>query len=648
MSEEIKIEKDEKTVSGDKNEAGAEKTAASEKTAVSDVKALGDTIKRADDKADNKQDKETDDDIDCMTVAELEMSEGKSAKAALNNADEDKPKKKKGNKFFKFLKKHIKLLIFLIILIIAAIVVMQHMKKKSEQALLEAANSQEYDLIKRDDITSAISTTGTIKSKKVSTLYSAFQGTATKITNVNYEVGDHVNEGDVVVTFSTENIEKKISQSEEDIATSKQKEALNAESRERTYLNTYSTESYSLSSAQEKVDTTLKALYEACSAYGDAKRALQEAKDDDDTTDAEIATLEQSVSKAYQTEQSAQTSYQDAVAALAEANRKATNDLASAQTTYDTGALTAGDDTKKLERQLEEYEDSLDDYIVTAPISGVVTKVEVEEGNNFTSGNLMVIQQDDSFIITTEIDEYDVPSVSEGQKVIVKTDATRDDELEGIVSFVSPTASSATGGVTQAASSNVTYTVEIDLLTKDDRIRLGMSAKINIITEEHNDTLVVRYDAIEEDSNGDNVIYVVDNSKPAGSADADNAASEGDDGILVVGPDGKEKNSEEKGGFNVSFGGDNSGFLGMNNKSNAKDGNAMQNAGQSGRKIKVETGIEGDYYVEIISDEIAEGMQVLVNANNGEGGDAFNQMMGGFMGGGGGGGMGGGGGGGPR
>lgn len=571
----------------------------------------------------------SDDDLIEMTVEELAKSEEKASQVSENTSiSKDNSKKKKNSRTLRTLKKNRKWIIIVIILIVVAIIFFQRQKKKAEELIASTVQEQEYDLIKRDDIHSAISTTGTVKSKKVSTLYSALKDT--KITNVNYEVGDQVHEGDVVVTFSTENIEKKISQSEEDIATSKKKEALEAENRERTYINTYGNESYSLSSAQEKVESMLKALYEACDGYGDAKRALQDYKDgnlDDAGMARGEAYYQEQVSAMYQKEQQAQTNYQDAVTALAEANRKAANDLASAQTSYDSGNLTAGDSTKKLERELENYQDTLEDYIVTAPISGIVTKVEVEEGNGFNGGNLMVIQQNDSYIVTTEIDEYDIPSVQKGQKVVIKTDATRDDELEGVVSFVAPTAttssSSSSGSLMGASSgSSVTYTVEIDLLTKDDRIKLGMSAKLNIITEEHKDTLVVRYDAIEEEDDGSKVIYVVDNSKPS-MPETGEAASK-DNSILVVDADGEEKST----GFSFDFGAGSvrmdAGEGGMPNGSDSASGK-FEPAG--GKKIPIEIGIESDYYVEIFSDEIQEGMQVFVNSNNGDGKDAFEKMM---------------------
>ena len=39
------------------------------------------------------------------------------------------------------------------------------------------------------------------------------------------------------------------------------------------------------------------------------------------------------------------------------------------------------------------------------------------------------------------IDEYDIPSIQLGQKVSIKTDATRDDELEGVIDEIAEASS---------------------------------------------------------------------------------------------------------------------------------------------------------------------------------------------------------------
>ena len=90
-----------------------------------------------------------------------------------------------------------------------------------------------------------------------------------------------------------------------------------------------------------------------------------------------------------------------------------------------------------------------------------------------------------------------------GQKVLIKTDATGDTELEGTVVFVSPTAAtSLTGG-------DVTYLVRISVDTPNERLRLDMSASLSIIIEQHENALTVPYNAVQEDEQGNTYVEVM-------------------------------------------------------------------------------------------------------------------------------------------
>ena len=98
--------------------------------------------------------------------------------------------------------------------------------------------------ITRMDLSKAISTTGTIQSKDVRTITSPLSGV--KIERVHYKVGDMVQQGDVVVEFSFEDINKKIGQIEEDIDEAKQTKALDAGDRNNTYVNSYDLQTYNV------------------------------------------------------------------------------------------------------------------------------------------------------------------------------------------------------------------------------------------------------------------------------------------------------------------------------------------------------------------------------------------------------------------
>ena len=164
---------------------------------------------------------------------------------------------------------------------------------------------------------------------------------------------------------------------------------------------------------------------------------------------------------------------------------------------------------------------------VTAPISGTVTAIAVEEGDTYNGGNLIEISDCTDFHVTTTVDEYDISDIEKGQKVVILTDATGEEELEGEITYVAKTmgnslsnssngSANSSNGTTSMASSGTGsssgYEVRIAVQTKNTKLRVGMTAKCSIILEETKDVFAVPYDAIHTNPNGNTVIYVKDDS----------------------------------------------------------------------------------------------------------------------------------------
>ena len=262
------------------------------------------------------------------------------------------------------------------------------------------------------------------------------------------------------------------------------------------------------------------------------------------------------------------------------------------------------------------YEEMIANRIVKAPVSGTITNLSVVEDMTLTSSQVCLIEGADTFCVTSEIGEYDIPDIKEGMKVKIKTEATRDLELDGIVISVATTPttsgmnslsnlmsssmfSSMMTGTTSSSGSGSTggtsYTVKIDLLTQNDRLRLGMNAKMSIITDMKTNVLAVPYDAIETDDDGNKYIVTV-----ADDFDIEKVA--------------KEKKKEK-----------------MYKATVEADKSAIPNELLEGntKKIIVKTGLEGTYNVEISSDEVYEGMNVIVNKSSVTNSiEALLQMMG--------------------
>lgn len=671
-----------------------------------------DAVKETKDKNEVKSEEKKDSNIDIVDVNELEEKKKLEEQRNLAIQRQRQARKKKKTK---------KLIRWIVILVILGFLIWIGSKYVA-YSMLQLTNYMEETQtgqVERKDISETITTTGTVQSKDVRTITSA--NTGVTIEKVNFEVGDFVNEGDVIVEFSREDIEKNINRAEEDLAEARASESLKDKymASDNSYDHNnyaYTTVENSLSTAQsleslnqakqnlsqacedksrfvDKYNTAVNNLpivqqeYDDASAYlslfkatnnspigmgdsdtfpnwipndtvsekmiinylgyqytlsefnnylSDLNTKINEYKSTINSYDTQLPNYDKAITSAQQNVDRSQLSYESALVAESSRNNSAAKSNNTSDYNYDAYLISRGDSVTKAARALEEQQDKLDDYVVYAPISGVVTSVTAQEGNGYvnTSGGLMTIQAVDTYEISTQIDEYDINSVSLGQRVVIKTDATGDDVLEGIVSFISPISTSASSTSTSAASassgsssSSNTYEVRIDIISNESRIKLGMSAKLNIIIDEHSNVLTVPYDAIEEGDDGQFFVTVVPADAVANKKDGDNKSE-----ITVVGTDGKvtgapenkdkkdKKNKDDKDGFIKYL------FSSKDKEQDKKD----TGLSAAGKKIVVQVGIEDDYSTEVISNELVEGDAVILNSDDSNPLDDFMMMMGGY------------------
>jgi HlyD family secretion protein len=157
-------------------------------------------------------------------------------------------------------------------------------------------------------------------------------------------------------------------------------------------------------------------------------------------------------------------------------------------------------------------EKQLKDASISAPIDGKIMELNVHEGDIVSSTlqiykTLAYIIDPGSIHIDANIDEIDIPSVSVGQKVIISLDSAPDTELEGIVRDISlqPAVNTQNAGV-------VVYEVKIDFSGQiPAAVKLGMSATVDIITDQRSNVLLIPSRAIKEDEAGRQVVELIIN-----------------------------------------------------------------------------------------------------------------------------------------
>lgn len=303
--------------------------------------------------------------------------------------------------------------------------------------------------------------------------------------------------------------------------------------------------------------------------YNTQNKNLQDVTGKIGTLQTDINKLSVSIPAQEQAVNALRDAYNKAQKAYDDTSATLNNQVANAQGQLESARAQTSVSTLTVQEQITAYQKQLEDTNLKSTVAGTVTAVTAKAGDYYTGGSLVTIEGAESFIVESEIDEYDIADVKVGMEVSIKTDATRDELLEGQVISVAPAATSSVASSQMAAagmsstgtSGSATYTVKVAINTQNDRLRLGMNSKISIITKKSENVLTVPYDAVTEKEDGTKIVTLI-----------------------------RDDNSEEQ--------------------------------------IPVTIGLESGYYTEISSDKLKEGLKVKIPKVSGGGIDDLLNSMG--------------------
>ncbi len=155
--------------------------------------------------------------------------------------------------------------------------------------------------------------------------------------------------------------------------------------------------------------------------------------------------------------------------------------------------------------------DKLDDYTITAPISGTVVTKNIKAGDKLDNTNMStemaVIFDMSGLECELSVDELDIKNVETGQSVIITSDAVDGKIYHGEVQSISINGTTS-NGVT-------TYPVTILITDFDEDLLPGMNIDVEITTSQAKDILTIPLAAV----NRGNIVYV----KGEKTEDNDNA-----------------------------------------------------------------------------------------------------------------------------
>ena len=232
------------------------------------------------------------------------------------------------------------------------------------------------------------------------------------------------------------------------------------------------------------------------------------------------------------------------------------------------------------EARLIQDEDALQKLKLVAPQDGTITYLtgevgDLAQGGMFNPQVLIKLSDLSKMEVLVNVNENDITDVSLNDYALVEVDAYQDRKFKGVVKEVAYAASTSSGGSQQQVTN---FQVKIQMLEVADGMRPGMSAAVDIITENREQVLTI----------------------PIQSLTSPRQA-----------PDGESK--KKSSGFSVSVeAGDRKGQWGNRSQ---KSGNKGKNVvfvvkGNTVEQRFVEIGIVGDVDYEVISG-LEEGEEIV-------------------------------------
>ncbi len=155
------------------------------------------------------------------------------------------------------------------------------------------------------------------------------------------------------------------------------------------------------------------------------------------------------------------------------------------------------------ESTLKAQGERVDWTTVIAPMSGTVTRLNVEEGEIVTSGRsafsqgpaVLTIADLSRMVVKTRINEVDIAKIALGQGVEIRVDAYRDKVFEGRVSEIAPSAYTPDQRG-QQGDGTITFEVIIEVIGSPSELLPGMSADVDIIVVEDDNVLQLPIDSV--------------------------------------------------------------------------------------------------------------------------------------------------------
>lgn len=389
----------------------------------------------------------------------------------------------------------------------------------------------------RGDIEESVSTSGKIVTEEKEVLFAPVSG---RLNEINVAAGDAVKAGDVLMTYDMDQMEERLQEAalQQDKSNASYNSTMAENSKSTARLNEANTNLAVLDQQLADYKSYLKDLQEKLStSQRETQRQLSEEsynlsrKATDLNSELQKGVSEERAAEINQELQSissdqARNSYVQSIASSSDYVVNMQNEIASVQehitecenykaqmqsqkgtsestilNGYQSQAYAADRDLAQLTyKEAEEQYYSAKKGIV-ADFDGIVTECTGVSGASVTEGaQLITLESSENVKVTFDASKSDVAKLAIGQKVDVNISGNK---YEGEIARINRMA-------TLNASNTPMVGVEVHLTNPDDKIILGLDAKLTVHTNSAQNTLLIPVEAINADKNGD-FLYVVEN-----------------------------------------------------------------------------------------------------------------------------------------
>ena len=154
------------------------------------------------------------------------------------------------------------------------------------------------------------------------------------------------------------------------------------------------------------------------------------------------------------------------------------------------------------------YNKADDSYsYVKATTSGTITAMNAVKGNP-ANGELFTIEDTNDLKVRGKVKEADLNHIHENMPVLVKADATGDKVFPGNLTKIAPTAIKSEATTASTTATKAEFEVEIDLPADTSGLKIGMTSRLSIVSEERADVFSVPFEALVVNDSGQTSIYI--------------------------------------------------------------------------------------------------------------------------------------------